>query len=152
MAKRELIAFPDDLSDFCVAVLHTTESPERLAWLLDDAFGSAFWLLENPFEVTLKKNQTLHTCFHSMAQNEEVRFWLLADADPLIKLRPKADFLLVAKGDTAHELMEFRMQVLKNVQAVQLAYILPAEKLAALNWLPWLQGYPENEQETESIE
>jgi hypothetical protein len=139
MAKKEQIAFPTDKSDFCVAVLYTTEKPERLAWLLDDAFSSTFWLLENPLEMTVKKNISTNLCFHYSAKNEEAGYWLICDATNLVKLRPKADYLLVIKAENAMELMENRLTQIKLVQTIGMAVILPEETKNTFSWLHWLQ-------------
>lgn len=139
MAKKEQIAFPTDKSDYCVAVLYTTEQPERLAWLLDDAFSSAFWLLENPLETNVQKNISTHLVFYSSPKHEEANYWLVAEAGPLAKLRPKADYLLVIKAENAMELMEIRLAQIKLIQTISLAHILSEETKNTFSWLHWLQ-------------
>jgi len=141
MAKREIIAFPSEINDFAVAALHTIEKPERLAWLIDNALSTSFWLSSIPITDTRGKLSSEHPFFNFKPENEDLEFWLVSDAGRLFNSKPKADYLLVAKGDNAKIKLEMWLKPLNLVASISLFYILQEIQISKLIWLTWLETY-----------
>lgn len=138
MSKRELIPFPTDTSAYRAAAIHTTLEPARMAWYLDDRFRSAFWLLPIPLQIESKAGTTEHHVFYHSGDSDECRFWLISVNGTLYQSKPRPDYLLVLKGETADSQLDEWISGIMGLPSVSLAYKLDAAGMKQLHWLTWL--------------
>jgi hypothetical protein len=155
MPKRDVLSFSFRTSEYCVASVHTNLEAHQLAWLMDSLFETRFWRNDEIFEFDTNTPPSEHTCFYFSDTETENYFWIFGNtgsSKTLVSSKPKADFVLVGKGETAEEQMQTWLEKFKYAAEVSLVYLLQSDAVTRLKWLVWLEEKQKNSDETQETD
>jgi hypothetical protein len=141
MAKPDVIAFPDEILDYRVAAIHTSEAAERVAWLIYFFLETRLWMQADELEVKNRNSTTTHKLYYTPLETLELDFWLITDTRNLSRTKPGADYLIAVRGEKADAFLSDNIPKLKNQHAIRLFYQLGDEVSSKYFWLAWLPGF-----------
>ncbi|MBS3915520.1 MAG: IPExxxVDY family protein [Bacteroidetes bacterium] len=147
MPKHDLQHFPIYPSDFYCAFIHGQLELHQLAWNLNHFLDLEFWRNDVLLNSDEAGNGSEHHCFVYNHSDAEVVYWLVANQGMnsfLFTKKPRPDFILVGKGETAELQMQQWMDWLKTKNLISLAYFVDDKQIQKMNWLLWLESNDRN--------